>query len=420
MRLIQHTTTAHPQRTPVSASEGFTHASASFFFDTSFLLIYYWRRRRRRSQQQQASWLPPNPSPIPHTDSSSFFNPLPEESHKTSLVPAADRRRHSEKASDSSNNPNAKHYYGKLPTRIEKKRRLTPKEEKLETCSEMCCPEVPPPEMRTLRSRGSARKGERRRGTHADDGFGMSGRAKPSNFPSRTATRRREKVREAKREGVPFSDRSIDQWASERRKLLIWRTGARLFPACSCERTFVDFLGFLHLRVWELFLIDFWRERAHPWGRFLLSTASVSTTHSSVLLFLENRLSSPVPCGGKEGPSPSSSEEQDQEQEGGPGRILQWDVTQAATKGASRRVSLRHTRQRWSLAPSFSSFPMLFVCSFLVFCNRGSLYSLSLSLCVFFQVSQTIATGEPESKDLAAIDRWLVLSLFHSCNWLQP
>jgi hypothetical protein len=30
----------------------------------------------------------------------------------------------------------------------------------------------------------------------------------------------------------------------ERRKLLIWRTGGPLFPACSCERTFVGFLGF--------------------------------------------------------------------------------------------------------------------------------------------------------------------------------
>lgn len=67
---------------------------------------------------------------------------------------------------------------------------LTPskptKQEKLETCSEMCCPEVPPPEMLTLRSRGSARKGELRRGTHADDdddGFGMSGRGETFELP---------------------------------------------------------------------------------------------------------------------------------------------------------------------------------------------------------------------------------------------
>jgi hypothetical protein len=166
---------------------------------------------------------------------------------------------------------------------------------------------------------------------------------------------------------------------------LIWRTGGPLFPACSCERTFVGFLGFKHLRVCELFLIDFWRERTRARGRFLLSTASVSSIRSSARLFFENRLSSPVPCGGKEGSSLSSSE--DQEQEGGPGRILEWDVTQVATKGASRRVSLRHTRQTWSLAPSFSSFPMLFVC-FLCFatailCTHTHTHTHTLSLSLF-------------------------------------
>jgi hypothetical protein len=62
--------------------------------------------------------------------------------------------------------------------------------------------------MRTLRSRGSERKGERRRGTHAaddDDSFGMSERAKPSNFPSLTTTREREREREREKPGEKAS-----------------------------------------------------------------------------------------------------------------------------------------------------------------------------------------------------------------------
>ncbi|CAK9191113.1 unnamed protein product [Sphagnum troendelagicum] len=90
----------------------------------------------------------------------------------------------------------------------------------------MCCPEVPPPEMLTLRSRGSARKGELRRGTHADDddGFGMSGRPKPSNFPSRTTTRGREKnflvgaFGPPCKVGIEFSDAETRKQASVKKE----------------------------------------------------------------------------------------------------------------------------------------------------------------------------------------------------------
>jgi len=143
--------------------------------------------------------------------------------------------------------------------------------------------------MRTFRSRGSERKGERRRGTHAaddDDGFGMSERAKPSNFPSLTTTREREREKERspeRRRRLRWSlDRSRGIGTSEAVDLTNWRTLVSRVFLWTHFRRLSRFQALAS--VWELFLIDFWRARTRTRGRFLLSTASVSSTHYSVRL----------------------------------------------------------------------------------------------------------------------------------------